>query len=130
MRVSDQLGFSVMEQAKQAFENLINVKLDVCYDSTEDDNEDETLGHFITTFIEPEPFKDATDHNVCVNIYQDGSIQFFFDATPFPTKTNTAKEAKNMMVSLCPHPTPFEKVTVEDYKAFIDNVKELLEDYE
>ena len=35
-----------------------------------------------------------------------------------------------MMVSLCPHPTSFEKVTVEDYKEFIDNVKELLEDYE
>jgi hypothetical protein len=125
-QTSDHLGFSAMEEAKKTIEKLIDAKLKVCYDSTEDDNKDEEYGHWISTVIEPEPFEGATDNNMCINFYEDGTVQFYFDATPYPVAYNMPQEAMDMRIALNHYPVPFEKVTQEDYIEFVNFVKEEL----
>ena len=106
--------------AKAAIETLIGAKLEIIYDSKDDNNDHESYGHFISTSINPEPFIGANDHNVCINFYEDGTVQFYYDATPMPVKFNTQKESDLMIMTLCEYPVQFNNITLQDYTNFIN----------
>lgn len=116
----DHLGLSALEEAKYSIEQLLKVKLEESYNSREDDNEDEEHGHFINFGIELDPNQEP----LILQIYEDGKVQFFHDATPYPVAANTSQEARSMMQTLCHYPVPFEKVTAEDYNKVVETIKE------
>lgn len=109
---------------QEQLEELFNAKLIVYYDSREDNNADEEFGHF--TCYEPED-QSIDEESGCppiVCVYENDLVQFFHDATPYPTSHNSKDEARTMMMTLCPSPTPISNLTKEDYDNFIGRIKE------
>ena len=112
------------KEIQEQLEKLFETKLIVSYDSREDNNEDEELGHFVC--YEPEesitPEMSGCPPIIC--IYEGDHLQFFHDATPYPTAKNSREEARSMMQTLNPFPTPMEDVTKDDYDNFIEAIKD------
>ena len=114
------LGLTKIEQAKQAIEKMLNMELQPSYDSREDDNEDEENGHFVDYSIDIEEDQEP----LVIEIYENGKVQLFHDATPYPVSANTPDESRMMMLTLCPAPVDFQSITIEDYNTVVEKIKE------
>jgi hypothetical protein len=109
-----------MENLKKELEERFNCQLHEGYSSRADDNPDEEDGHFISYNIEPAFEQSAfEDYPPILNLYENGKLQFFHDASPYPVKVNTHEEKRSMQQALCPYPVQESKVTREDYCVFI-----------
>ena len=110
-----------MQELKEKVEELFGIKLVQTFDSREDEGcENEEFGHFICY----EPTIDFPDE-ACppiISIYEEGLIQFFWDATPFPVAANTEEEARLMMQALIEAPVSFDDLEKDDFQKFIDLV--------
>jgi hypothetical protein len=63
-------------------------------------------------------------------IYENGLVQLFHDATPYPVAANTPQQAREMSMDLCPHPVHHTLCTVEDFNNFINELIELATEYD
>jgi hypothetical protein len=120
---TDQLGFSALEQAKLAMEQLLKEKLEETYNSREDDNEDEAFGHYINFEYVIDGCVSPSMEPLILQIYEDGKVQLFYDATPYPVSANTKEEARTMAQTLCHAPVPFDKITEEDFSNTVETIK-------
>jgi len=118
-----------MQQLKKELEQRFGCQLHEGYSSREDSNPDEIDGHFISYSIQPEQSlpEELDDSPPIINLYENGKVQFFHDATPYPVKANTRTEARDMMVALNPYPVKAELVDQQDYEQFIAKI---IADYE
>ena len=145
-----------LEEFVEDAKKILNVDLEIQYDSREDDNEDEEEGHYVNVFVgkdlSPEhrkfsvayglstpPFPDMKDlarkypdtafaDPPSITIYENGTFQVWYDATPYPTSAHTSQEARMMMQTLNPVPLPLEKMKKEDilkiFQEFVDETME------
>jgi len=109
-------------KSKEKLEELFGISLMPSYDSREDNNPDEVLGHFVCYEPDPLPFEEMADCPPIVAIYETGRVQFFHDASPYPTLSNTQAEVKVMAQCLNPFPTPIERITKGDWEHFINSI--------
>jgi hypothetical protein len=114
-----------MQEVKEKVEALFGIKLIQTFDSREDDGaEYDDLGHF--TCYEPLIDFPDKDYSPIISIYEDGSVQFFRDATPYPVAANTEDEARLMMQALIEAPVPFDSLKEDDFQNFINDILDLL----
>jgi hypothetical protein len=113
-----------MIEIKEKLEKLIGFELVEVFNSVEDPGcEDEENGEFIT--YEPN-IGGVLDPPPVINIYENGKIQFFHDASPYPVRANSDEEARWMMMALIPAPVDFEDLQPSDFSDFLNG---LLEEY-
>jgi hypothetical protein len=112
--------FPALEEAKLVIEQLLNATLEECYSSREDDNEDEDYGHFVDFSYD---LGEDTEPLI-VQIYEDGKVQFFYDASPYPVSANTEEESRTMAQSLIHFPVPFDEITSNDCSKVLETIKE------
>jgi hypothetical protein len=116
----------MLEQTREFLSKKFGVELVVTFDSRLENCADEEFGEFLQ--CEPK-----IDHNSnflseyppCILIYENELVQLFHDATPYPVAANTKAEARDMSMSLCPHPVHHTLCTVEDFNNFINELIEL-----
>ncbi len=95
------------------------------YSSFEDNNPDEDFGEFINWGPDNGQLPEELEELV-VQIYAGGKVQFWFDATPYPTRHHSREEARQMLSFLNPAPIAWEKFDRDDWEKFI---RELREEY-
>lgn len=107
---------------KEKLEELFGTELLLNYDSKEENNPDEEFGHFVCYAPNPLPLEEMEECPPIVAVYETGKVQFFHDASPYPTLSNTGEEVRIMSQCLNPFPTPLEKITKADWENFISTV--------
>lgn len=98
------------------------VELVQTYSSFEDNNPDEEFGEFINWGPAEGQLPEELEELV-VQIYADGGVQFWFDATPYPTRHHGQEEARHMLTTLNPVPVAWEKLDREDWESFIGELR-------
>ena len=84
-------------------EKSLGVELGSSYSSVEDNNPDEEYGHFESFALYFGKFdEDIVYSPIMLNIYENGTFQFFFDATPlgFKSTGHTNREIGQMSATL------------------------------
>ena len=114
-----------IEQVAKELSQRFGVELVQTYSSFEDNNPDEEFGEFINWGPAEGQLPEELEELV-VQIYEGGKVQFWFDATPYPTRHHSREEARQMLSFLNPAPVAWEKFDREDWKEFIGA---LLEEY-
>ena len=113
---------SLEKESMELLSKRFGIELFVTYDSREDNNPDEESGHFLQCEFSFDGVDEDCPPIICV--YEDGTAQFWHDATPYPVATNTKAQAREMMMALNPSPVKVELITVEDFNGFIDKIRE------
>ena len=100
------------------------VKLVQNYDSWQDQNPDEESGHHLIYSTESPLFPDGEDPVIA--IYEDLTVQFFWDSTPMPTRHHSSKERRSMLQFLESIPLPWQTLDRQDWEELVDSVREEL----
>ena len=121
----------MLEQTREILSKKLGVELVVTLDSRLENCADEELGEF----LQCEPLVDhgsehLSDYPPCIVIYENGLVQLFHDATPYPVKANTAAEARDMMMSLNPYAVHHTLFTPDDFKEFMNKLMEEAAEYD
>jgi hypothetical protein len=111
---------AAIEQYKTILQSSLKCKLIPGYNSVDDNNPDEEFGHYIEYSCEG---LEVNGEEVTIVVYENGTANFFHDASPYPMSKNTSTEARQMGQQLIPFPKP-----VKDFKASdLDNVVKMIE---
>lgn len=145
-----------LEEYVEDVKKILNVETEIRFDSRDEDGEyDEYDGHFVNVYTgkdlrshrrvsamyglgEPlipdlqelaEKYPDtAFSDPPFIQVYDNGTFQVWYDATPYPVSYHTPQEGKSMMLHLDPVPLPLEKMKKEDiakiFQEFVDETME------
>lgn len=109
-----------MQQTVELLAKKFGIELIVSLDSREENCPDERNGHFLQCEVNTKGVDEDCPPIIC--IYEDGTAQFWHDATPYPVAANTKAQAREMMMFLNPFPVAVDLITVEDFKTFMDQI--------
>ena len=114
------------EQVLKEIENNLGIQLDVTLDSKKEGvDADEIEGDYLQCEVYPNPVEDLEVGPPIILIYPETKkMQFFHEATPYPTLIKQDKYKRNMGMFLNPIPVSIEEVTEDDYNSFIDAIIE------
>jgi hypothetical protein len=114
---------AAIKKSQSEIEKNMKVKLSEIYNSIKDKNPDEEFGNYITyEIILNGEILEENGEPLVINIYEDGTAQFFHDATPYPVFTNTPAERNNMMNYLNPVPKPIKDFKEKELLNFIEQI--------
>lgn len=116
------------QQAKERIEQALETKLVSTYSSREDENPDETHGHYEVYEAEPNPLEAIADRvePALIKVYDSGDVQLFHDATPYPLKAHSPRQRREMSMALNESPIGHQHLTKEDWQGLIN---QLLSEY-
>lgn len=106
-------------------EQKFNIELDVTLDSKKEGvDPDDKAGDYLQCEVYPNPVEHLNNGlPVTILIYPNTEkVQFFYDATPYPTLISQRDQGRDMGMSLNPQPVSIKEVTKKDYKRFINSI--------
>lgn len=112
---------------KNSAEKSLGVKLVEIYNSVKDKNPDEEFGHYITyeiIVVGSDTPQESYGESLVLNIYENGTAQFFHDATPYPISTNTSTDKNIMLKFLNPVPKPIKDFTGKELSYVLAQMNE------
>lgn len=122
----------MLEQTMDTLSKKFGVQLFVTFDSRQETGcTDEEFGEFLQCEFNlgfESPF--LQDYPPIIMIYEEGLVQFFHDATPYPVSANTKQQCREMAMDACPCPVHHELVTVDDFNAFVSELTERAKEYD
>jgi hypothetical protein len=116
---------AAIKKSQSEIEKNLKAKLSEIYNSIKDKNPDEEFGHYLTyEIVLNGEILEENGEPLVINIYEDGTAQFFHDATPYPVFSNTPAERNNMMNYLNPIPKPIKDFKEKELLNFITMVQQ------
>ena len=113
---------NTIENTKNLFEQKTNTNLSLIMDSrTTGASINPSYGHYCDYSIN-RPSENSEP--LIVSVYENGSIQFSFEGSYYPTLSNTQREIKNMQMFENPVPTDIENISEDDFQNFVNKVLE------
>ena len=120
-----------MQQTVELLSKRFGIELVPTFDSRPENCPDEVNGHFLQCeFNIGFSSLHLKEYPPMICIYDDGTAQFWHDATPYPVKANTRQEAAEMLRFLNPYPVKVDLITVDDFNQFIGAMREIALEYD
>lgn len=114
----------MQEKLKAKIEKELATTLNPIYSSRDDNNEDEEFGHYVVYEALPNPLASIEDRvePASIKVYDQDAVQLYHDATPYPVKANSEKQAKMMGLALTEAPVPSFSLTKQDWQNLINKL--------